>query len=181
MSGVMNMNMNMGINVGRGTGTAGEAAAAGIDTISKTTSMFASNLASMAQRGMAQVAAATAAPSQPSVQHIIGGLGSQQHHQQQQSMIPGQQHQPWSNGMNNNVFSAMTTRTVESVDRGTIGGVSAENNSSNNGMIITQQYDKEQKQRLLQDHVGDLFQGEQVIMFLTNLLHVSDTSGLSYL
>ena len=166
----------------RVSGNAGEAAAAvNMDTITKTTSMFASNLASMAQRGIAQVAAATAAPSQPSVQHIIGGLGSQQHHQQHQSMIPGQQHQPWSNGMNNNVFSAMTTRTVESVDRGTIGGVSAENNSSNNGMIITQQYDKEQKQRLLQDHVGDLFQGEQVIMFLTNLLHVSDTSGLSYL
>ena len=39
--------------------------------------------------------------------------------------------------------------------------------------------DAEQKQALLQAHVGDLIPGERVIMFLTNLLHVSDSSSSS--
>eukprot|EP00934_Nitzschia_sp_Nitz4_P007436 Nitzschia sp. Nitz4//scaffold13_size275219//97220//99789//NITZ4_000863-RA/size275219-augustus-gene-0.229-mRNA-1//1//CDS//3329535981//7426//frame0 len=40
--------------------------------------------------------------------------------------------------------------------------------------------DNEQKQQLIREHVGELLPGERVIMFLSNLLHVSDTSGLSY-
>ncbi|GKZ00866.1 hypothetical protein MPSEU_001038300 [Mayamaea pseudoterrestris] len=39
--------------------------------------------------------------------------------------------------------------------------------------------DKEQKLELLK-HVVDLLEGEQVIMFLNHLLHVSDSSGQSY-
>jgi len=37
--------------------------------------------------------------------------------------------------------------------------------------------DADAKQTLIQTHVGDLIPGERVIMFLTNLLHVSDSSG----
>ena len=40
--------------------------------------------------------------------------------------------------------------------------------------------DKDQKQMLVQNHVGDLLPGESIIMFLSNLLHVSDTCGVSY-
>jgi hypothetical protein len=40
--------------------------------------------------------------------------------------------------------------------------------------------DNEQKARLLDQHLGALLPGERVIMFLTNLLHVSDSSGYDY-
>lgn len=40
--------------------------------------------------------------------------------------------------------------------------------------------DNEQKARLLDQHLGTLLPGERVIMFLTNLLHVSDSSGYDY-
>ena len=176
MSNIFNSSNGMGgmMNMARVSGGAGEAAAAAavnMDSLTKTTSMFASNLASMAsgmaQRGMAQVAAAAAPPQ---AVHVMGS---------QQSMMPGQQQQqnmgraqPWSNGMKNNVFSTATHASKD----GTIGGLS----TGTNGIVVTQQLDKEQRSRLLQEHVGDLLHGERVIMFLTNLLHVSDTSGLSY-
>mmetsp|Transcript_12248 Transcript_12248/g.17964 ORF Transcript_12248/g.17964 Transcript_12248/m.17964 type:complete len:919 (-) Transcript_12248:104-2860(-) len=40
--------------------------------------------------------------------------------------------------------------------------------------------DNEQKQALIHQHLGDLLPGERVIMFLTNLLHVSDSTGNDY-
>lgn len=40
--------------------------------------------------------------------------------------------------------------------------------------------DNEQKAKLIQQHVGDLLSGERVIMFLSNLLHVSDSSRSPY-
>lgn len=44
----------------------------------------------------------------------------------------------------------------------------------------TPSLDKEQQAALIQTHVGDLLPGEKVIMFLSNLLHVSDSTGFSY-
>jgi Myotubularin-like phosphatase domain len=41
--------------------------------------------------------------------------------------------------------------------------------------------DKELQAKLIKDNVGNLLPGERIIMFLGNLLHVGDTSGLSYL
>lgn len=38
----------------------------------------------------------------------------------------------------------------------------------------------EQRDLLIEDHFGNLKKGERVIMFLANLLHVSDSSGASY-
>jgi len=168
MGGVMKM--NMGINMGRGTGSAGEAAAAGMDTISKTTSMFASNLASMAQRGMAQVAAATAPVQAVNVMGSSGGMT-----QGQPSMHPQTigTNQPWSNGMQNNLFSnTMIKSNSKSLE--TPVGTGA------NPPSYTQ-LDKDEKDLLLKKHVGELLEGERIIMFLTNLLHVSDTSGLSFI
>lgn len=175
MSGVMNMNMNMGINVGRGTGTAGEAAAAGIDTISKTTSMFASNLASMAQRGMAQVAAATA-PVQ-AVNVMGASVGMTQGQPLTHSKTTGIE-QPWSNGMKKNVFSNINTTLSMKSSEIAAGTDASRIGSQPSGYV---QFDTDQKNRLLKQHVGDLLEGERVIMFLSNLLHVSDTSGLSFI
>jgi len=169
MGGVINMNMNMGINMGRGTGSAGEAAAAGMDTISKTTSMFASNLASMAQRGMAQVAAATAPVQAVNMMGSSVGMAQGHHLMHSQAAMD----QPWSNGMKNNVFSNTTT-TLNTTSSETAVG----NGAKSSGYM---QLDKDQKTSLLKQHVGDLLEGERVIMFLTNLLHVSDTSGLSFI
>lgn len=174
MGEVMKMNMNMGINMGRGTGTAGEAAAAGMDTISKKTSLFASNLASMAQRGMEKVAAATA-PVQPV--NIMGGPGGMI---QGQPTVQSQRagiNQHWSNGGNKKSFSNTTGAPNPNVSE--VGaGASANWNVPNPSGYA--QLDKDQKSNLLKKHVGDLFEGERVIMFMTNLLHVSDTSGLSF-
>jgi hypothetical protein len=50
----------------------------------------------------------------------------------------------------------------------------------NPAMKINVELDKDQKQKLVQEHVGDLLPGETIIMFLPNLLHVSDTCGVSY-
>lgn len=41
-------------------------------------------------------------------------------------------------------------------------------------------FSAEQTQSLIKDHFGDLLPNERLIMFLPNLLHVSDTSGVSY-
>lgn len=160
------MKMNMGINMGRGTG-AGEAAAAGMDTISKTTSLFASNLASMAQRGMEKVAAATT-PVQPV--NVMGGPGG---------MMQGQTTvQSPGTGMNQENTFSNTATPPNSNPSGMGAGATANWNGTNPSGYA--QLDKDQKANLLKKHVGDLFEGERVIMFLTNLLHVSDTSGLSF-
>lgn len=39
---------------------------------------------------------------------------------------------------------------------------------------------KEQKAQLIKDYAGEMLPGEHIIMFVSNLLHVSDTSGVSY-
>ena len=171
MGGVMKM--NMGINMGRGTGTAGEAAAAGMDTISKTTSLFASNLASMAHRGMAQVAAATA-PVHPV--NVMGGPGGMMQGQGMNSQTTGMS-QHWSNGMKKSTFSSTTTAPNSNSSDVGVGTGSGWNSANPSGCT---QLDKDQKSNLLKKHVGDLLEGERIIMFMTNLLHVSDTSGLSF-
>jgi len=46
--------------------------------------------------------------------------------------------------------------------------------------VVPVELDNEQKATLIQTHVGDLLPGERVIMFLSNLLHVSDSTGFQY-
>jgi hypothetical protein len=43
--------------------------------------------------------------------------------------------------------------------------------------IVTVEMNNEQKAALIQAHVGNLLEGERVIMFLSPLLHVSDSGG----
>jgi len=177
MGGVIKMNMGIniarGTGTGTGTGTAGEAAAAGMDTISKTTSMFASNLASMAQRGMAQVAAA-AAPVNPV--NVMGAPGGMMQGHRMQSQTTGM-NQHWSNGMTKTTYSG--TNTAPNSNSSDLG-VGTGSNWNGANPAGSPELDKEQKSNLLKKHVGDLLEGERVIMFMTNLLHVSDTSGLSF-
>jgi hypothetical protein len=54
------------------------------------------------------------------------------------------------------------------------------NQATLEGGNSSNELDKEQKAMLLKEHVGDLLPGERIIMFLSNLLHVSDTSGASF-
>eukprot|EP00532_Pseudo-nitzschia_australis_P002141 CAMPEP_0168188170 /NCGR_PEP_ID=MMETSP0139_2-20121125/15482_1 /TAXON_ID=44445 /ORGANISM="Pseudo-nitzschia australis, Strain 10249 10 AB" /LENGTH=1021 /DNA_ID=CAMNT_0008110545 /DNA_START=44 /DNA_END=3109 /DNA_ORIENTATION=- len=200
MGGVIN-NMNRNMNMGRGNGNGtGDGASSGIDALSKTTSMFASNLASMAQRGMAHVAAA-AAPSQPvNVMGAASGVGVGGIGQGPTMGMGGLQSWPNNNSNtangngNGNVFSGNAPMGPNSIQAGTASGpgvgagpVTTTTGTSAGtsagagaGPAGYPQLDKDQKRALLKKHVGNLFKGEQVIMFLTNLLHVGETTGLSF-
>jgi hypothetical protein len=132
-----------------------------MDVLTKKTSMFASNLASMAQRGIAQVAAATAPVT---AVNVVGGpsVGSQQSLQQTY----------------NGVATAMTGTAAMYPSPAPTTGIPTYH--STGGGNSSNELDKEQKAMLLKEHVGDLLPGERIIMFLSNLLHVSDTSGASF-
>lgn len=135
-------------------GTAGMAAmGGGIDSLKLQTSRFASGIASIAQRAANQVAAATA-PVQ-----VTGGpspLG-------------------YSAG---NAAGYAPTYPAQMPNR---TPPTARNTSNTPTTKPAAELDKEQKNQLVKEHVGELLPGERIIMFLSNLLHVSDTSGLSYL
>ena len=45
---------------------------------------------------------------------------------------------------------------------------------------VVVELDKDQKSQLIEEHLGKLLPGEKIIMFLSNLLHVSDSSGFDY-
>jgi hypothetical protein len=49
--------------------------------------------------------------------------------------------------------------------------------SSGYTMLPHVELDNDQKQALIEEHLGPLLPGERVIMFLSSLLHVSDSSG----
>jgi myotubularin-related protein 1/2 len=132
-----------------------------MENITKKTTMFASNLASMAQRGIAQVAAATA-PVTPV--HVVGGP----------SNMNGMAHQ--SSG--NHSFGVSTPIYPPNAVSVTASGIPT--NQPIAGSSSSHELDKEQKTALVNEHVGELLPGERIIMFLSNLLHVSDTSGASF-
>lgn len=129
-----------------------------MDAFTKRTSVFASNLASIAQRGIAQVTAATGPV------HPMSVLGGPSMHQPQLHP-PGYPH-PSPGNMGGNAGGAVGTPSP-GMPTSQVAGAGGD-------------LDKEQKQRLVHEHVGDLLPGERVIMFLSNLLHVSDTSGASF-
>ena len=128
---------------------------ASMDTFKFQTSRFASGIASMAQRAANQVAAATA-PVQVSggpTPHHAGASGA---YSSSSSTYPAQ---------------ITPNRTPPT----------ARNTSNGPGKGLVPELDKEQKQQLVRDHFGGLLPGERIIMFLSNLLHVGDTTGLNYL
>jgi myotubularin-related protein 1/2 len=128
--------------------------AASLDAFKAQTSRFASNLAHMAQRGLSQVASATTtAASSPfgMMEHAVPIVIPAHHYQ-------NHQHQP--------------------------GGGLVQQQPLLVGPPLEQQpqlFDNEQKATLIRTHVGELLSGERIIMFLSNLLYVADsTSGFSY-
>ena len=135
------------------------AAAATMDNFKQQTSRFASNLASMAQRAANQVAAATAVQPGPMM------VGQPQLHQ---SSVPSTQH-------HQNYQQTQQSPHVRMA--GTLPNtVPSQASATSQGTEL----DKDQISKLLEEHVGDLLPGERIIMFVSNLLHVSDTSGVSY-
>ena len=128
------------------------------DAFKSTTSKFASNLANFAQRAATQVAAqgaaaaaslnatAAAPPVVPSTQYAGSSVGGISTGSLMMFGSPG--------GMASTATNHATA-------------------SATNAMITAaMSWDKEQKQALLEEHVGQLLPGESVIMFLTNLMHV---------
>ena len=120
------------------------------DAFRAQTTRFASNLASMAQRGFHQVAATTAqsAGTSPHLSNGSPGFPS-----------PGSSSGPY------NPFPPVSA----SITAG--------------GPLQTSPHvelDKDQKQALIKTHVGDLLKGEKTILFIANLLHVSDSTGFSF-
>lgn len=98
-----------------------------------------------------------------------------QGHRMQSQTTGMNHHQHWTtNGMTKTAYSG-STNTAPNSNSSDLG---SNWNASNQAGYP--QLDKDQKSNLLKKHVGDLLEGERVIMFLTNLLHISDTSGLSF-
>lgn len=126
-------------------------AGATMENLKQQTTRFASNFASIAQRAASQAMSEVAAVARP-VQ-VMGGP------------VPVVSQSPFSAGTDTQQTFQTSTATQQP---------NASNTANDSDM------GKEQKTRLIKDHVGEMLQGEHIIMFLSNLLHVSDTSGVSY-
>ena len=165
-----------------------DAATPSLDVFKAQTSRFASNLAHMAQRGFTQVASAATAATTTTTSTTTPG----QHGQHGPHGISS----PFGN-MVSNVMS--TPSMMADISAGSTTTPQQQHatllhhsHSLPNDMTSTtpkatvqhqQQHlelDSEQKATLIRTHVGELLPGERVIMFLTNLLHVSDSTGFSY-
>ena len=143
-------------------------AASAADAFKQQTSRFAFNLANMAQRAATQM------------QSIgVAGVSPTSHHYQGMSSPP-QGVSAYGSAYNNggyatNLPNQGSLRTTTSTSSMTTTATSqAQATPSAPG------FDKDQQAALIQTHVGDLLPGEKVIMFLSNLLHVSDSTGFSY-
>lgn len=121
------------------------------DTWKIQTRQFASNIATMAQRGLQQV-------------------------QEHSNFLPSPAlHVP------------SPTNHRHHTPMGTPSAPNSSNNSHTNPMVMSPHrtiapeftpVNPEQQQLLLQTHVGDLMQGEKIILFVSNLPHVSDSRGI---
>jgi hypothetical protein len=139
--------------------------AVSMDVFKQQTTRFASNLASMAQRAASHVSAATA-PVQ-----VTGGPPMNMN----MNMNPAPGAHP--SFVPRQSYSQPTPATTAPP----LSQSQLQSQSQSQPTPVTGgELDKEQKSQLIRDHVGELLPGERVIMFLTNLLHVSDTSGVSY-
>ena len=142
-----------------------------LDVFKASTSRFASNLANMAQRAANQVSTAVGTPT------------SQQ--QQQQMFHHHNNHQQYASPT---AAAHPTVNTTQSTTISMAGGgtLNHNNNNNNNNSTSSNSYqqlpelDAEQKAILIQSHVGELIPGERMIMFLQNVQHVSDSTGLQY-
>eukprot|EP00977_Amphora_coffeiformis_P019417 scaffold7221_cov165-Amphora_coffeaeformis.AAC.10 len=142
------------------------AASVAADAFKQQTSRFAFNLANMAQRAATQM------------QSIgVAGVSPSHHH----GMSSPPQGVAYGSGYNNGGYATTlpnqgSMRTTTSTSSMTTSATSQPPQASPPAPGL----DKEQQAALIQTHVGDLLPGEKVIMFLSNLLHVSDSTGFSY-
>mmetsp|Transcript_4670 Transcript_4670/g.13054 ORF Transcript_4670/g.13054 Transcript_4670/m.13054 type:complete len:873 (-) Transcript_4670:49-2667(-) len=168
---------------GNPTGSAGSSAFLSGDAWKQQTSRFASAMANMAQRAAHQVATVAQQPptsggsaasfgsnsavvsgmgapatTQPGVNGGVSGLlpgGKPILSTNATAMIMGQQPQPQPQQQPPGSAAAMAMQNAAALDN-------------------------EQKAALIKSHVGDLLPGERIIMFVANLMHVSDSTGFSY-
>ena len=138
---------------------------ASLDVLKQQTSRFASNLASMGQKAFNQVA--TAAAATPTSVPTPSMFSQPQTGAQ---VTPA----PMSGGMQ----TPVPVQPSPYLQPGAIGGQPQPQQQPQ--QLAPTELDSEQKAALIQTHVGELLPGERVIMFLSNLLHVSDSTGFSY-
>lgn len=145
------------------TASSAAGSAASLDSLKHQTSRFAFNLANMAQRAATQMSTIGVSPTSSS------GYGGP----------PG--------GGAYNGYAATTNFPVGASNAGVVRtNLTTPASNTLAAPVRTGAspsapgLDKEQQAALIQTHVGDLLPGEKVIMFLSNLLHVSDSTGFSY-
>ena len=138
------------------------------DSWKQQTSRFASAMANMAQRAAHQVVSATSTQPPPN------NMMMNQHHVM--GLQPPQQ-QPTPSSSAGSLASYGSNSAVITSATGSEVGPAGTNPSM---MQSAAELDNEQKAALIRTHVGELLPGERVIMFVANLLHVSDSTGFSY-
>ena len=144
-------------------------AASAADAFKQQTSRFAFNLANMAQRAANQMQSISVAGVSPS-----SGMNSHP--------PPPQGAAAYGSGYTNGATYPATLSNQAAL-RTMSAGASMTTSASPQPQVAAPPapgLDKEQQAALIQTHVGDLLPGEKVIMFLSNLLHVSDSTGFSY-
>jgi hypothetical protein len=130
-----------------------------LDQIKAQTSKFASSFASFAHKAASQVAAAAAAA--PTSYGIPQTMNS-------------------SNIINYSNYGSPSFVMPSGSGAANVSGTAATQPMMPPGQLMPVELDNETKSRLIKEHVGDLLPGERVIMFLSNLLHVSDSTGFSF-
>ena len=173
------------------------------DSWKQQTSRFASAMANIAQRAAHQVVTATSTQPPPNNmvmmnnhQANMGPYHYQQQQYQQQQQPQASLESPRSGSSIGSSYGghvvATTTGYVGS-GGGDVKGTSTGSatttttattapppGAAQTAAMIHSELDNEQKATLIQEHMGDLLPGERVIMFVANLLHVSDSTGFSY-
>jgi hypothetical protein len=129
-------------------------AAVSLDVFKAQTSRFANSFATFAQRAASQVVGSPAAEHATYPSPYSHSSGAPMLHHQ---TTP-------TNGS--------TDSTTPTAGQGPAGGTGLPLQPH---MMVPVDLDNDQKATLIQTHVGDLWPGERVIMFLSNLLHVSDS------
>lgn len=161
-------------------------AAASTDNFKAQTSRFASNISAMAQRAANQMKQTTTTPDANTATGMIP------------TFFPTSTNAAATNAFNNvngiavtNTNPPVTMQNYTNNTRPIVTAVGGGGNALSPAAVKQQQeqqrqramlhsLNNEQKIHLLRKHVGDLLPGEQIVMFLPNLLHVTDSTGFQY-
>ena len=146
-----------------------------LDVFKASTSRLASNLANMAQRAAHQVSTAVGTPTMAS-SPTTASSSYHPHNGPNHFDAPQQSPPPL-------LYPSPTTTATSTAGWNATTSVMNHNQNSNNNTTNYSQLpelDAEQKSILIQSHVGNLIPGERIIMFLPNVQHVSDSTGMQY-